>query len=264
MKSLRLSVEEMAYLIGMAGGSQQAGAFLRLVTGDLDPGELQGRLLAAAHSLLARGWLRLDERQQKHVASELQGYLDHLLNSDYSLRFSKIVQGQEQIVTIFVRGSSFLGEYLEHGVVICLEWIPDQEEVVERACAFLEFASAISHDVVGGREIRDIRADVLQKSRELAEQGKTYEAFELLVRAGLDQVLAEELIAEMAQALWRATALKLRPIAERVVSESGFLLLRGAHHTWIFEVLSQEPPMIRILPGDRKTFRSLVSKMMQP
>lgn len=260
MSSVRLSIEEMAYLLGMAGGSQQSGIFLRLTYSDMGTEELEGRLLSAAHSLLARGWLILDE-SKKRISPELQIYLDYLLKSDYSIRVSKIVPGsEEQVVNYFFHTGAVVEQRLEHGVVIHLELIHDRENVFHRIQTLLEIPENSGSEV---GEVGRIHADRLQEAKELAERGKRKEAVKLLADEGLDSALAEELAAEIANAQWRASILKLIPHMERVTSGGGFLALPGPTRPWLFDVTSHEPPLARILPGNRTTLWELYLKLIE-
>lgn len=255
MKLLRLSVEEMAYLLGLLGGEQEAGEFLRTVLGEVEPKELTGRLLSAAHSLLARGWLALVDGQLRSLDPDVQMVIRGVLQSHYSLRFSKTIFGEEAIVTYFFKGP-LITEYRTEQAVVChLEVIPDWGAVLNRGVEFMEVPEGDQASVLG-----TLSADVFQRAREQAETGRKDEAVELLEKGGLSS-FARPLAEDMASARWRGSVLKCRPSPPGVVSNQGFLVLKAARQMWLFEITNQSD--LVVLPGNRRNFRTLLEKMRE-
>lgn len=254
MNLIRLSIEEMAYIFGWLGGEQEAAEFLKPLLGEVDPKELKGRLLAAAHSLLARGWLVM-EGEEKSLNPAVQTLIGSVLQSQYSLRFSKIAQGEETTTTFFFWGP-FIVEYrLEYGVVCHLEVIPHRDSLFQRSVQFMEIPEGNETFALG-----TLSANALQDARAQAEIGKREEAVEILEKGGLSAV-ACPLAEDMASARWRGYVLKLRPASESVVSEEGFLVFRGPQRMWLFEI--RGPSDLTLLPGNHKTFQMLLQKLVE-
>ena len=53
-QQFNLAVEEVAYAMGVLGGSETAHGFLASLLGERPKKEIEGRLLAASHSLVSR------------------------------------------------------------------------------------------------------------------------------------------------------------------------------------------------------------------
>ncbi len=255
MRLLRLSVEEMAYLLGLLGGEQEAGEFLRTILGEVEPKELTGRLLSAAHSLLARGWLVLVDGELRSLDPHVQMAVGGVLQSHYSLRFSKTVSGEEAVVTYFFKEPLITEYRIEQAVVCCLEAIPDWDTVLNRSIEFMQVPEGDQASVLG-----TLSADLLQRAREQAETGRKDDAVELLEQGGLSS-FARPLAEDMAGARWRGSVLKFRPSPKNVVSDQGFLVLQGARQMWLFEITGQSD--LVVLPGNRRNFCVLLEKMRE-
>ncbi len=254
MNRIRLSIEEMAYVLGWLGGEQQAAEFLKPLLGEVDAKELTGRLLSAAHSLLARGWLVM-EGEEKALNPEVQILIGSVLQSQYSLRFSKIARGEETTTTCFFSGPLIVEYRLDQAVVCHLEVVPDRNDLFRRSAQFMQVPEGSQTSPLG-----TLSADALQDARAQAEIGKVHEAVKLLERGGL-KTAAPLLAKDMASVQWRGWVLKFQPTSESVTSEEGFLVLQGPQQMWLFEITG--PSNLNVLPGNQKNFRTLLGKLVE-
>ena len=259
MNSIRLSIEEMAYLLGVLGGGVQAGQFLRTTIGEKDDKEIEGRLISAAHSLLARGWLILENNQQKKIDGEIQRVLEQMLGSSYSLRFSKIQKGKEDIVAYFFHDSKILEHRIDSGAVCCLEAMNSWDDYFQRSASFLEIPDTIQF--LEKEESIILPADLLQSVKEEAEKCDGKSAAERLVKNHVPPSVANLLAEDMAIVNWRGSGLKTSPKGDKVDSEGGFLILKGQRRMWFFEIILPKQDHVRILPASKEGFRSLLQKL---
>ena len=62
---IQLSVEEVAFIFGYIGEHDFAAGYLHSIIGQQDSQNLSGRMTASSHSLLARGYLLVDDSLQE-------------------------------------------------------------------------------------------------------------------------------------------------------------------------------------------------------
>ncbi len=259
MGVLRLSIEEMAYVMGVLQGSSQAGAFLKSMIGEREQKEIEGRLIAAAHSLLAHGWLSLED-EHLNLNDDLHAKILHLAESSYSIRMSKTVRGREEIVSYFFRGGQIIEFRLENAVVSCLETIDDRESFLNRARTFWEISADVQEERLSEEAI--VPGDILDIVRKDAETGKKERALELLVSKGVKESTGAQLVNDMESANWRGSILRMEPNGDLVSAERGFLLLKGMERLWLFALVEKPTPEVHIFPGNSRTFHELLMELV--
>ena len=83
-----LSVEEVSLVISIVGRPEVAHGLMAAQLGDMQEEEARARLLAAGHSLMARGWLTMDSQATMRLADPLARIARILSRADFSVRYS--------------------------------------------------------------------------------------------------------------------------------------------------------------------------------
>ena len=144
-KGLRLSVEELAFAIGAIGEAETAGAFLRVLLGTRCREEIDGRLLSASHSLIARGYLTFDlSEKERELDKQLAELVGVLAGCDFSIRCGRSVQDGEDVHSYFFKGDAIVEHRLSMDVVSELEHLPSADIAMKRSLVFFGLGEADS------------------------------------------------------------------------------------------------------------------------
>ena len=254
MEGICVSLEEMAYLLE-AAQEGQGGGFLRATLGKLGEEEMRGRLVSAAHSLLARQLLRI-ESEKIRVVPALQTLLLHLLHSNYTLRIGKTEKGEERLRTYFFSGQDVVEESVDQGVVVCLRKV-DREHILPRTASFL---SSSPLQCAHWSTSVPIPVESLESGRAIAEEGREQEAQELFVEAGVASDIAQGLANALSNAQWRASIVSMRSIGPQIVADRVLLLLQSST-LWAFQVIASEN-IAHLIPCQGKTLEQILSEWL--
>ncbi len=257
-----LSIEEVAYAMGVLGGVEVARGYLAALLGERPQQELEGRLLAAGHALVARGYLDFDAASgNKQLTPELAPLVGALIHHDYSLQCMRAAPGQETVLNFHISGDLCVAHWIEKAVVAHLEALGGQADIIERGRLF--FGIPANHTLVTGQQrLGKIPADLLQKiGQSLTETTPEQIAAQLSI-AGLPadsiRFLAEDLYAPTS----RGSVMKVKVGDKGLISDKGFLIFQGPHSTWFFEITPKMPPTLDICMGNLEQFHHLFQSMM--
>lgn len=255
-QGVRLSVEELAFAMGVLGGGEMASGILQAVLGQREKAEMDGRLYAAGHSLMARGLLTVDvASQSKELDGRLSSMVEVMLASDFTLRCSRSARGEEQVLNLFFRRGQIVSERVIQDVVCEIEPLASADEAAEQVRRFFGLPA-------GGRaagtqgSAGTIAADLLDQIRQTTPGASAEEVAQRLQEAGLAaqpaRLVAEDLLAPD----YRGAVLRVDNVGGRAVSERGFLILKGQARFWLLAIRPQEPPVLEVLAGSGSRYRA--------
>src|SRR5690606_30974661 len=115
--TISLSTEELALILAQLGHAEASN---ELIVAQLGPqasqAEIQASMLAAAHGLLADGWLDLAEDGDVVIDPELQRIVGALTEANVSMRYSRADPSGERLVTYHIAQGRVLEHTVEYGL----------------------------------------------------------------------------------------------------------------------------------------------------
>jgi hypothetical protein len=252
--TIRLSAEELALILAQLGHAETSKALIATQMGpEATEAEMQASLLAAAHGLLANGWLDLDDGGNLVIVPGLERIAGVLTEATLSLRYSRAEQDGERLVTYHIAEAGLFEHIVEHGIVHAITELPHIDAVLDGGVDFLEIAGATPFNAPSFEvpfavlsEIKDER-DIGAITRRLQQAG---------VPAAAAPLLAEDL----AGAQYRGSVLRVEYNHEyEPFADHGLLLLRGPRRLWFMRQASQS---VTLLPGTDEALRREVTALL--
>ena len=122
-QSLKLSVEELSLLYSSLGKNAEANKILKEAHQNFDELDLDALLSSAGHSLLARGYCSIDNRDQLIIKKEVKKVIEILVGQD-QIFFINILSGANPLnITIFNHSTGmFCSVYNSENIVFTLEY----------------------------------------------------------------------------------------------------------------------------------------------
>lgn len=257
----QLSIEELAYAMGVLGGVETAGGFLLGILGEREQSEIDGRLLAAGHSLIAHGLLDFElAPPNQHLDLDLAHVVQLILQHSYAIRCIRATHREEQTLTFFCRETTIVEHQIHREVVSYLRALPGVQALIERSRTFF----TLPNTPAPGPPLATLPAALLEdlKAR-VAAEGTPGDAATRLIRAGLPSAAAQDLAASFVDPLYRGTVLRVEPSGESVTSNRGFLLLCTPRQAWIFDILADtNPPLVQVYWGSQPQYSILLQRLL--
>lgn len=232
-----LSVEEMALSLTLLGHEEMARALMLLHFGELSEAEGKGRLTAAAHGLIARdlGTFSFSKRELS-LSEPFQQVLKIVTAPDYSIRFSRVREGEDIQQVYHWRGEEVVLQQVKGGVAYLL-----QQEREPQAMGLL---------LTGGSDLFH-----LQQKGEATEIEMPLETFDRLTRPLTDAPSREatpppvtshdpQLVQDLAAPVFRGSVLRVEYRENQPVSDYGCLVIGGERTAWLCRLLPQEQKVI--------------------
>lgn len=256
-----LSIEELAYAMGVLGGSEVATGYLMALLGERPQREMQGRLLAASHGLVARGYLDFDPvTGDKRLSPDLARTVGVLIQHDFLLRCTRAAAGQEKIVSFYIHGDQCVEHRLDKAVVAHVETLPDRGEIVHRSAAFFDLLSE-DHPVEGVQSVGIISATLFEKIGQSSLNADARRIATQLTDGGLPADVSRAMAADLSDLAYRGSVMKVKTQEGALVSDAAFLIFKGPHGYWILEVVADEPPNLRVFAGRLDQFHRSIQAL---
>jgi len=259
--SFRLSAEELAMALNLAGRPDMAKGLLVSHFGEIDEKEMRSRLLAASHSLMSKGLLSVEpEKGEPRLDGALVNAVSPLIQADFTIRYSRVQKDAEQHLAYQIRGETIVEHQVRDGVVHLLSQVSGQEEVVERGISFLGLRES---DPFACSEA-EIAPQALEEAKRRAQtQPETVAAW--LRDIGVSESTSNLLSEDLQHTEYRGSVLRIEYQADGgPSSDYGFLVLRGPRRLWLFRLLARgAQPAVRIRPGTEQNFEQEVRLLFQ-
>ncbi|HEX9990881.1 MAG TPA: hypothetical protein VGE45_20680 [Chloroflexia bacterium] len=262
----QVGVEELAFAMGVLGGNEIAGGFLGSILGEKSAEQLNERLIAASHSLASRGYLEINFED---LAVQLEGafgrIVSALIRNDFSLRCSLTSQGQETLLSYFFHGQAIVEHRIVKVVSSRLEMVPTSEDVLARTSGFYGLQDETEDTSFNtATELATIPMDLLQQIKESAQDAPGEGDVSLLVNAGMPKDVATQIVADFRDPQFSGSVIRVEEQGGELISNEGFLLLKGPQRLWIFEIVSLETPLARVFTGTKSQYEASVRYLLVP
>jgi len=232
--AMNLSIEEVAFAISSMGRPEIAAGFLLSLVGPREQAEMDGRLYAAAHSLMARGLLTVHvERGEQQLAPAFREWVGVLIDNELTLRCSSAANGEERVVSYFVRGDHIVTHEIKNDVVSCISALPGKDALVRHCLEVLGVppdrrggSAPAAWTSIGGSLLESI-------SNVPAPEGLEDVASELM-RCGMSPEDAQNLANDAGYPVRHSALTPIRLVGGQPVAGSSLLLLAGGERFWLF------------------------------
>jgi len=257
-----LSVEEVAFAMSAAGSEDVAGGFLLALLGEREQAEVDGRLYAAAHSLMARGLLQVNmQTGEKHLEPSLAEIVGGMARNNLSLRCSRTTQAGEDVSTFFIASPGIIQHTLRDEVVSRLILLPDLAALSERCAIFFDLQANGDSESMESEGI--LSAALLDEITGAGDDVRLETVMAMLEAAGFPAVTAGLLATDLLTAKYRGSVLRIAQTDGRANVEQGILLLKGAERLWLMVLLADDPGSLSVMRGNAPRFVSLLATLLR-
>jgi hypothetical protein len=245
----RLGIEELAVALSLAGSPESAKGLLVANFGELDENEERGRLLAAHHSLMARGLLTL-KGQDPQLEEKFKRTVSFIIKNDYFLQFNKGAGEIEDIRSYYYRKDKIIDHQIESGVIHALSQVGQREEIISSGIDYFGLQKLDSFDCP---EV-DIPQAQLEDVKTVAGT-KPEETPAFLGSLGFDSSTSELLAEDFIDPQQRGSVMRVENQGGELRSDRGFLVMIGKRRGWLFRIfINKDETFVRILPGVPEVF----------
>lgn len=240
-------IEELAVVMSVAGSPEMAHSFMIAQLGNMPKEEARARLLAATHSLLARGWVTLGTQGETVVTKPILSLAKALTKADFSIRLNRSYPTAELLLNFHFLNEHIYSHTVEQGVVHRITYIQDKDTVIQQGMQFFEMET-----------VEDFTFSPLDLPIALLNEVKNLEyalILEKLQEARISKPVVEMLATDLSAVRYRGGTLRVEyPTSKTPQSENGFLILRGPSRLWLFRLLKKDEKVSAVLlPGTRET-----------
>jgi len=223
-----LSVEELALVLSLQGKAQAGYDLLTFQLGNrLDIHQAQERLVAASHTLIARGLAAVDVTGTIHLMDSVALVGNLMTEPDFSVRFMRADLNSQHTFTFHVRGSDIFQHEVEQGVAHSFSHIDDFASILQSCREFFDLSRETLHP-----------ADAHIYPIQLIEyvNVRAWDKVERCLTENSESSPNPQtrLIEDMRHPVYRGNVMNITYGSDNsAVSEDGFLLLGGKEWVWI-------------------------------
>ena len=259
LNSFQISHEELSVAMTLLGKSDEARGYLQSSSSLKSPEDLESRLIAASHSLIARDLIEVSNDSGAILNARLKKLVQALLDNRFFIRCSKTVPGGQVFQNYFVNQEGVVLHKHANIVVSCLEEIPDVGTAAKYSYQFLGFPqNAFVSDAPSG----SINTALLQNLNGMAVTSSKESIASQLENEGLLPEVAQRLADDFKSSEFKGSVLKAITNSDgQPVSKQGFLFLKAPERFWLFEFVSEEPPLSRVFEGSFQQYNRLFQSL---
>lgn len=256
--SYHLSIEEFALLSSLAGQAEVGKTVLHSAFGPLPEDNERGRLLAASHSLLARGWAAIESGKlsiNKHLQAAVAIILDH----DFLVQISQqSLQGDGKDVSYFAKGPSVVEQQVRDGVVYRLTALPTITSAAEKARTFFSVPADAAYPLHS-----QITSDLalIERLQQAVRAGE--DVTEVLETADVPPEVASSLAEDFHNQQTRISTMRVEERDGVLVAEHGFLTLQSKDRLWLFVLEAGNSDQVSLLPGTSENIGRELQRLFQ-
>lgn len=258
----RIGIEELAYAMGVIGGSDMAAGFLLALLGERSTEEQNGRLLAASHALVARELMSFDiETAEKSLRSDFAAIIRLLVDSQFIIRLTNFAERGEETISFYFGDNGVVEHTLQQEVVSRLRWHKDVRSVRFQSQEFFGISFEDNHPQ-GAQPLINVPASMLDAVRDRRNEISAENVAERLILGGMPTTHAHAFAIDLFASSARGSVLRIERKDNQTVADNGLLLMFGRERSWILEIVPQDPPMLNVFAGTSAIFDALLTKLI--
>lgn len=252
----RLSIEEVAAILSTVSQPEMAHDLMMAQLGDMSQEEAHARLLAAGHSLLARGYLNVSESGELSLSADMSRVAEILTHPDFSIRYTRSHQPFELTLAFHFNDNEIYAHSLENGILHHLTLVESQETVIERGLTFFALD-----------EIGPFACPQAEMPYAIIEQIKDEDSLSVILKTLEGTQVPRETRTSFAedvhQVQYRGSILRVEYEDSKPQSDEGLLVLRGTDRLWLLRLLVHNGNRyVTLIPGTEQKFRREVAALL--
>lgn len=255
----RLSVDEVAFAIAQVGDPNLARHLLLSQAGDsLTAEAIEGRLMAAGHSLLARHLIDVDEASTVQVTTPFADAIQPLIKADFSIYVSSSNGRTELAQTYHFAGERIVRQVIDREIVYELASYPSADVVIDDCLNAVFARDAGLFDVEASR----LPASVLDDLQQTADPS---EVERILTAAGMPADARSLFAEDFQKVVARGSVIRVDfPAAPDVpTSNEGILVLRGPDRLWLMRIVQEgDSAALLVAPGSAEDMSSEIKRII--
>ena len=254
---LRLSIEEVAFILSAVDQPKMAHDLMVAQLGDMEQEEARVRLLAAGHSLVARGWLDISESGETSLSEKLSRLGHILVHADFSIRYTRFYRPAELTLAFHFYKNDIFAHTMEQGVVHHINQVLNEKYVIQGGLSFFALD-----------QISPFTCPQTEIPYDLLEQIKDEEDFSSILNPlethGVPEETRTLLAEDLHEVQYRGSILRVEYGEDNIPkSDEGLLVLRGPERLWLLRPFDRDGERyVTLLPGTEETFRQEVSALL--
>jgi len=258
----RLSVEEVAFAMGLFGDYEIAAGYLIAALGQMEKENLSGRLAAASHSLLARELFHMKSEEDGELVEDLARLVQAMTLATRSVRCEQRSPTGEQVMTCFVHRNDIVYHALEQNVVAVLKPLGDANEVLQ---TIIDFVDAETEGAVS-EPLGTTYVTTLQSLRDLAQGDQKQRMLELAT-SFLNPSDAQQLVADFVDpSITWGSILFLETATGKhdapLLANNGVLYALVSERLWLFLISTQTGDQVTVYRDGKGALRQLLSPLV--
>lgn len=247
--TLNLSFEELAFAIGAIGENDVAAGFLRGLLGMRTKEEIDGRLLAASHSLIARGLMTPDfEKDEPVLDPVLADYASVMARCDYSIRCGRSTDDGEDVLTLFVKGDNSIAHRIHLNVVSQISAVASLDDSLPELLGFAGLEPTGKKDEPLPESLGTLKQTILAElaTREAPFGVNDVRSLIESAQTDLPEEIVEMLVASLCSVSDRVGIARIEIRDGEIRSDQGLLLLRSGKALWALVLDPSTPEELRV------------------
>lgn len=253
-----MSVEELALALSLSGDPQVGRDLLRIHLGEMEKVEVDACLHAAAHSLLARGWVTMTADLQFELSVEFASVVQAVNDADFSIQFRKASEEGEYLLTYHLFAKKIFEHATELGVVHHVRKVGGMEAIIQGGMDFFEMGNFQPFSTPACQ----VPFSLFEGLYQIDDPG---EIGTRLTAAGMPDKTQKLLVKDWGQSVYHGGVMRVEYLnGGEPWSESGLLTLQTEKRLWLMRIEgTEEDAQLEIFPGTKKTFRSEVMQLIK-
>lgn len=253
----RLSAEEVALALNLVGQPEIGHSTMIAQLGPLSQEDARARLLAAGHSLMARGLLTMNAEGSLFLEETLARVARVLSHADFTIRYSRSHQNMDLSLSYHFSKGAIFEHQIEKGVVHHITARQSANDVIKGGLMFLEIS-----------QTRPFTCPVVELPNDLLDEIKDDPAPTIIQRrlehARVPAETCDMLTKDLSNTQYRGSILRVEYDENSTpTSDRGLLVLRGPERLWLLRPSVQEGKRyVTLLPGTEQTLRQEVTAIL--
>jgi hypothetical protein len=258
--SFRLAVDEVAMALTQVGEADLARDLLLAGAGGTLTGDTaQGRLLAAGHSLMARGLLEVDADGSVRLDETLARVLRPLAKADFSIRVSCSYGSGELARSYHFAGPCVISQEVDRDIIYTLAEFLSRDAALASCVEFFdtEDTAPFAADPV------TLPMEVLDEIQETADPEAVHAR---LATAGMPESVRAMFVPDFQGVVFRGGILRVDfGSGDGPASNRGALILRGPQRLWVMRILPEgDTARLLVMAGGKESLRNEILALIEP
>lgn len=264
---LSLSADEAALVLSLINQAEMGRSILLNTYGKISSGSMEEKLTTASHSLLARGYASISEKNVVSLNNEIEPVFYPLI------KFRDILQvtlntnqegGPEIINVYFGKQKVFTALRIHLGVVY--EFVHGS---VDRLTSLISEWLDLPHTVLFHEEL--LKSDFKISMRTFAELSTDtlQQGLSKLQKAGFSKLIAETLMQDVLDPKKRGSVMLTNMTSDNYLKKNtdeggaGFFVLVGKKSSWIFSFAKADDNTVaHVVPGESNNAMQQISQLV--